>query len=31
VEVGIGSLSEIEYAMFLIRQSFEWQREDLNE
>ncbi len=31
VEVGIGSLSEIDYAMFLIRQSFEWQREDLNE
>ena len=31
VEAGIGSLSEIEYAMFLVRQSFEWQREDLNE
>ena len=31
VEVVISSLSEIEYAMFLIRQSFEWQREDLNE
>jgi uncharacterized protein with ParB-like and HNH nuclease domain/predicted transport protein len=31
VEVGIGSLAEIEYAMFLIRQSFELQRGDLNE
>ena len=28
VEIGIGSLAEIEYAMFLIRQSFEWQGED---
>jgi predicted transport protein len=28
VETGIGSLAEIDYAMFLIRQSFEWQRED---
>jgi uncharacterized protein with ParB-like and HNH nuclease domain/predicted transport protein len=28
VEVVIGALAEIDYAMFLIRQSFEWQRED---
>lgn len=28
VEIGLSSLDELEYVSFLVRQSFEWQRED---
>lgn len=28
VEIGISSLDELDYVSFLVRQSFEWQRED---